>query len=102
MQIKLITLTDGSIKNSYLRTTTLLDLLPADAIGGANMANAAARTIAVDFGGGTVIQSDVDGTKHILRDRKGMRAFLKRFKLQAGQQICVTQTGPYAFRVDPS
>lgn len=101
MQTKLITLTEGSIKNTYLGTHLLNDMLPTDAIGGKNMTQVAAKQLSVDYGGGLLSLTDVDGTKNILRDRKSVSAFMKRHKVQAGSQIRITQTGPYALRVDP-
>ena len=101
MQTKLITLTKGSVKNTYLSTSLLNNMLHADVIGGRNQTRVAAKQLSVDYGGGLISQTDVDGTKKILRDRKSVSAFMKRHRMQAGNQICITQTGPYALRVDP-
>ena len=78
MQTKLITLTVGSINNTYVGTSIIADLIPDDAIGGKNKNQCAPKTISVDYGGGLISHTDVDGTKQILRDRKTFSAFIKR------------------------
>jgi hypothetical protein len=100
MQTKLITLTAGSIKNTYVGTALIADLIPDDAIGGSNKTQRALKTISVDYGGGLVSHTDVDGTKQILRDRKTFSAFIKRHLLQEGDQVSVTRIGSHALKVE--
>jgi len=101
MQTKLITLTMGSINNTYLRTAAIADFVPDDVIGGSNKNVCAPKLISVDYGGGLVSHTDVDAKKQILRDRKTVSAFMKRHHLQAGDQVSVTRTGTYSLSVAP-
>lgn len=101
MHTKLITLTEGSIKNTYVHIALLKDFLPANVIGGGNLAQGAAGNLSVDYGGGLISHTDVDGKKNILRDRKSVSAFMKRHRLAGGDQISITRTGAYALRVEP-
>lgn len=99
METKLVTLTEGNIKNTYIRLTSFDAFLPADVIGGRNIAQCAPRTVSVDYGGALISHTDIDGVKRILRDRKSVRAFMQRHRLQAGDQICITRTGTYSLQI---
>lgn len=99
MDMKLVTLTDGSIKNTYLRTTSFDDFLPADVIGGRNGTQGAPRVMSIDFGGGLTSHTDIDGVKKMLRDRQTVSAFMQRHHLKAGDQLCVVRTGAYSLHI---
>ena len=60
-----VTVTSGNLRNEHIYLP--LDFFPADAIGGSNKSETASRTITVIFRPGGTIQTDIDGTKRILR-----------------------------------
>lgn len=99
MQTKLITLTMGNINNTYVGIAAIVDFIPDDVIGGGNKNRCAPKTISVDYGGGLVSHTDVDGKKQILRDRKTVSAFMKRHHLQDGDQVSITRTGAYSLKI---
>ena len=92
-------ITQGSIDNSHIYLRSLFGQFPADAVGGSNRSAAASREIAVDWGGASVVMTDLDGAKRFFRKRGWIRDFFERNGIQAGDTVCVEETGPYRYRV---
>ena len=92
-------ITQGNIDNDHIYLRTFFDKFPADAIGGSNRASAAQREISVDWGGGTVVMTDLDGAKRFFRKRGWIREFFARQGAQAGDMVMVEEIGPYRYRV---
>lgn len=92
-------ITQGNIDNDHIYLRSFFDKFPADAIGGSNRASAAQREIAVDWGGGTVVMTDLDGTKRFFRKRGWIREFFARHGARAGDLVMVEEIGPYSYCV---
>lgn len=94
-----IEITQGNIDNDHIYLRTIFDKFPADAIGGSNRASSAQREISVDWGGGTVIMTDLDGSKRFFRKRGWIREFFAQHRARAGDIVMVEEIGPYSYRV---
>lgn len=92
-------ITQGNIDNDHIYLRGFLDKFPADAIGGSNRASAAQREISVDWGGGTVVMTDLDGTKRFFRKRGWIREFFARHGARAGDMVTVEEVASYSYRV---
>lgn len=94
-------ITQGNIDNYHIYLRNFFEEFPADAIGGSNRASAAPREIAVDWGGNTVVMTDLDGTKKFFRKRGWIREFFDRHGVRAGDMVTVEEIAPYSYRVAP-
>ncbi|WP_245731725.1 3'-5' exonuclease [Loktanella fryxellensis] len=92
-------ITQGNIDNDHIYLRGFFEKFPADAIGGSNRASAAQREIAVDWGGGTVVITDLDGAKRFFRKRGWIREFFARHGARAGDTVMVEEIAPYSYRV---
>lgn len=92
-------ITQGNIDNDHLYLRSFFERFPADAVGGSNRASAAQREIAVDWGAGTVVMTDLDGVKRSFRKRGWIREFFERNGARAGDMVSVEETAPYSYRV---
>lgn len=91
-----IPLTGGNIRNSHFYLRAVRHLLPLDSIGGSNKGSAG-RTISVSFVPGQTIETDVDGTKMILRDRASVRAFFETANPDVGDHMVFRSVGDRSF-----
>lgn len=73
-------ITQANIKNNHIYLRPFFNKFLGDAIGGSNMASAARRKIAVDWGGETVVMTDLDSLKHFFRKRGWVRSFFSVVK----------------------
>lgn len=92
-------ITQGNIDNNHIYLRSFFENFPADAIGGSNRASAAQREITVDWGGGTVVMTDLDGAKRFFRKRGWIREFFERHGVRAGDLVTVEEVTPYSYRV---
>jgi DNA polymerase-3 subunit epsilon len=92
-------ITQGNIDNNHIYLRSFFERFPADAIGGSNRASAAQREIAVDWGGATVVMTDLDGQKKFFRKRAWIREFFERHGARAGDVVAVEEVAPYSYRV---
>ncbi len=92
-------ITQGNIDNNHIYLRSFFEKFPADAIGGSNRASAAQREITVDWGGGTVVMTDLDGAKRFFRKRGWIREFFERHGVRAGDLVTVEEVAPYSYRV---
>lgn len=93
-------LTDGNIKNFHIYLRHFIHKFPSDAIGGSNSTQAASRKVGVDWGGGSPIETDLDGDKKFFRSRGWIRMFFERFGAKAGDRVQVIETSPYRYRLE--
>jgi hypothetical protein len=93
---RIVSLTGGNIRHGHIYVP--LDFFPTDAIGGANKHEAAPRSLCVSFVPGQTTETDIDGTKRILRVRGAVRDFLVRSGLNEGDVILIERTASYAYR----
>lgn len=84
-----IFLTGGNLRNNHIYLP--LDFFPADAIGGSSKATEARRKITVTFDLGATIETDIDGTKRILRTRGAVGDFLARAGAEPGAVVVISR-----------
>ncbi|MFZ9198477.1 MAG: exonuclease domain-containing protein [Paracoccaceae bacterium] len=93
-------ITQGNIDNNHIYLRSFFEQFPADAIGGSNFASAAQREVAVDWGGGNVVMTDLDGSKRFFRKRGWIREFFEGHGARAGDRVMVNEVAPYSYRLD--
>ena len=94
-------ITQGNIDHKHIYLRRFFESFPADAIGGSNRACAAPREISIDWGGDSVVMTDLDGTKKLFRKRGWIREFFERYGVRAGDDVIVEEIAPYSYRVSP-
>ena len=94
-----VEITHGNINNSHIYLRAFFDHFPADAIGGSNKASVAPRQVAVDYGGGAPVMTDLDGSKKIFRDRSLAHSFFERHAARPGDFAVVEQLAPHHYRL---
>ncbi len=92
-------LTAGNIRNNRIYLRQFIDRFPADSVGGSNRQHRAARTVQVDWGGETPVETDIDGDKKFFRSRSWVREFLAHNGAAEGDRVIVECTGPYRYRL---
>src|SRR5690606_23309840 len=92
-------ITQGNIDNNHIYLRSFFERFPPDAIGGSNRAAAAKREIAVDWGGGAVVMTDLDGAKRFFRKRGWIREFFEQHGVCAGDMVTVEEVASYSYRV---
>jgi len=95
-------LTQGNINNSHFYLRDLWAVFPDDCIGGSNMANVAARTVAVSWGYGRTEITDIDGEKKLFRKRGWVRKFFEENNACAGDQVSLHAISLYEYMVSIS
>lgn len=95
---RLLTVTQGNLNNNHLYLSQVMDLFPADAIGGANSSHAAPRKVHVEWGSGAV-DTDIDRSKNIFRSRAWVARFVKDLRIRAGDRVLLEQLAPYLYRL---
>jgi hypothetical protein len=95
VDFRTVVVTGGNLRNNHIYLP--LDFFPDDAVGGKNKADLAPRTISVSFQPGQVVQTDIDGSKRILRVRPAVGDFLGRAGVAEGDSVRIERTGPYAY-----
>lgn len=93
-----ISVTGGNIRNGHLYLP--LDFFPDDVIGGSNKASVAPREITAVFQPGMTVQTDIDRTKRILRDRSAIPDFFVRASVSEGDTVRVTRTASHTFNFE--
>jgi len=91
-KIRKIRLTDGNIRNSYIRIRQLNSLIAGEGDDSKN-------NIVLELEGVGQIQTYIDGKKGILADRSGIKRFFEIHKLKAGDEVCVAKVGKNRFQV---
>jgi DNA polymerase III epsilon subunit-like protein len=92
-------ITPANLKNDHIYLALFFEGFPADAIGGSNRGAAAPREIGVDWGGGEIVMTDLDGSKKIFRKRGWIREFFQENLARPGDTISVEEVAPYRYRV---
>ena len=92
-----VVVTGGNLRNNHIYLP--LDFFPDDAIGGRNKDIAATRKITVVFDPGATVETDIDGTKRILRARGPVGDFLARAGVEDGNAVLITRTAPYSYTI---
>lgn len=91
-----VRLTGGNIRHDHIYLP--LDFFPRDTIGGRNKQDLAPRFLRVSFVPGQTVETDIDGSKRILRARSPVRDFLARAELEEGDSVLIERTAAYTYR----
>jgi hypothetical protein len=94
-----VELTEGNIKNQHIYLRGFFSKFPEDAVGGSNKSESAIRTLSVDWGGGSAVETDLDGQKKFFRARGWIKSFFEANDAQAGDTVFVEEISPYRVRV---
>jgi hypothetical protein len=101
MNIGVIVLTGGNIRNNHLYLSEIMDLFPIDAVGGSNEEARAPRLLEIHCGIGEPIITDIAGDKKIFRRRAWVAEFLQVHHLTEGDKVIIEKTGPSRYHVYP-
>ncbi|SHM66429.1 ASCH domain-containing protein [Roseibium suaedae] len=93
------TVTGGNLRNDHFYIREFLDRFPADTIGGSNKSAAAPREITIDWGGPSLVMTDIDRTKGMFRKRGWVGKFFEASAASEGDAIVVTSRAPYRVHV---
>lgn len=84
--LRRVPLTEGNVRNGHFYLRECRDLLPTDCIGGGSKAELR-RSVTVQFEPGPTVDTDVDGTKMLFRNRRAQREFLEASAAEAGDIV---------------
>jgi hypothetical protein len=87
-----ITLTDGNIRNSYIRVRQFNDLIPTDT-------GSCTGGILLELEGVGRVKTHIDKKKGILAERKAIKRFFELHRLKAGDKVAVQKVQERHFEV---
>jgi len=93
----IVEVTGGNVRNAHIYLREALGFFPSDAVGGSN-AGEAARPIKLRFAGEEV-ESDIDGSKAIIRDRGATRRFFDREHIEEGDLVLIEREGSRLYSI---
>lgn len=98
-----IVITDGNLRHGHFYIDRATSPFPAAAWGGKNRLETGQK-VTIEFEGtGDVVETDIDGSKRILRNARGqLRRFFDFHKLRAGDQIVISTLATDAYHVQPA
>jgi hypothetical protein len=99
-----ITLTQGSLNNSYINLGNHLDFFPADAVGSTSRRDGEGTMLTLHYDGlPDPVKTDIAGAPHKdFRDRASIRKFFARHDLKPGENIVIEKQSDYEYRVLPA
>ncbi len=86
-----VKLTAGNIRNHHFYMRGCDSVIPPGGVGGKNKGHPGS-SFSVRFEPGPTIETDVDGDKMILRNRKAVRAFLEASAAVEGDQVAIERS----------
>jgi hypothetical protein len=92
-----VLVTEGGLKNHYIRLTDVMDFFPAEAVGGTSATDRGRVLLQITFTPGSTISTDIDGSKKILRERRAVRRFLGLSRAAAGDTVEIIKTDATAY-----
>lgn len=87
----------GNVRNHHINLRGAFGLFPDDALGGSNAASSGVP-VKVTFGS-EPIETDIDESKAIFRERGAVRRFFESESIVEGDLVLIERTGPRAFEV---
>jgi hypothetical protein len=93
----IIEVTGGNVRNHHINLRGTFGLFPDDALGGNNK-NSAAAEIELRIGK-IVVQTDIDETKAIFRERSAIRQFFEEENVVEGDLVLIERVGARAFEI---
>jgi hypothetical protein len=93
----IVELTGGNVRNHHINLRGAFGLFPDDCLGGSN-ASSAGNPITLRLGGDE-IDTDIDETKAIFRERSAIRRLFEAESVAEGDLILIERIEPRVFRV---
>jgi hypothetical protein len=94
----LIPLTAGNIRHNHIYIRAAKHLVPADSLGGSS-SESAGDNLSLSFLPGEVVETDVDSSKMIFRNRSAVADFFKRTGASEGDHAIIHRVGPKSLEV---
>lgn len=94
-----VAITHANIKYGHIYLSSILDAFPEDTIGGTNKMQSANATLSIDWGGKSLVETDIDGRKKIFRARAWVRDFFDRNSVRAGDDLVFERIATRVFKV---
>ncbi len=92
-----VLVTEGGLKNGYIKLTKIMDFFPVEAVGGASTRDCARVSLRITFTPGSTVLTDIDGSKNILRERGAVRRFFELSRAAAGDTVEIIKTDAKAY-----
>ena len=92
-----IEVTGGNIRNHHINLRDVFGLFPDDCFGGSNEA-AKARSISLEIGAESV-DTDIDETKAIFRERGAVRRFFDNDCVEEGDLVLIERVAERSYRL---
>ena len=93
----IIEVSGGNVRNSHINLRGAFGMFPDDCFGGKN-ASAAGKTISLQIGTESV-DTDIDETKAIFRERGAIRRFFEAENISEGDLILIERLNGRAYRL---
>jgi hypothetical protein len=100
LNYRYVRINQSSIDNSYILLTSIMDFFPPEIIGGKNK-HLAAQKARLCIGTGDLVDTDIDGTKYLFRERAWTRRFFHVHSLVPGDQVIIECTGQHTYHLYP-
>lgn len=94
----LVALTAGNIKNNHIYVRAAKHLVPVGSLGGSN-SESAGDNLSVSFLPGATVETDIDSSKMIFRNRTAVADFFKRTGASEGDHAIIHRVGPHSLEV---
>lgn len=98
-----ITLTGGSLRNSYISLGNHLDFFPAEAVGATSRSGGEGTMLTLHYDGlPDPVETDIAGPpRKDFRDRTSIRKFFAHHDLKPGEKIAIEKRSDYEYDVLP-
>jgi hypothetical protein len=99
--LKKISITNGSYNHNYFSVSHIIEMFPADTIGGSSISEEADKKIKILWGNAKEGFTDIAKDKNIFRNRALVREIIEEYDLIPGDTINIEKVDRYTFRVLP-
>jgi hypothetical protein len=93
----IIELTGGNVRNHHINLRGVFGLFPEDCLGGNNESHQG-KLVEVHFGA-ELVETDIDETKAIFRERGAVRRFFENESILEGDLLLIERLEPRKFHV---
>ena len=93
----IVEVTGGNVRNAHIYLREAIGFFPSDSVGGSNAAEAA-KPIRLRIAGEEV-ETDIDGSKFIFRDRASTKRFFEREHVEEGDLILIERESSRLYSV---
>jgi hypothetical protein len=93
----IVEVTGGNVRNAHIYLREALGFFPKDSIGGSSLGEAA-KPVRVRFIG-EEIETDIDGSKFIFRDRGSTKRFFEHENVEEGDLVLIEREGPRLYSI---